>query len=259
MSFHRTELAFLAFVMLLAVAAAFQGTFLFVQMDGAPQALAGAIAGPLLTLKIVLGLLVGSVLIALFYFFPLLRAHKHERRQFQEMAASLTKKSDSFQQAALTDAMTGLHNRRYFDDALQEYLEAFSTVERPLGIMVLDIDHFKSVNDTYGHDVGDEVLKGLATCIRDFTRHHDISARLGGEEFAVVAPNLTQAELEKLANRLRLAAGDLMFKVGNVRLRVTVSIGIALWDGTETRQALYKRADANLYAAKNAGRNRVCA
>jgi diguanylate cyclase (GGDEF)-like protein len=112
-------------------------------------------------------------------------------------------------------------------------MEEFSRIERPMGIMIVDIDHFKSINDTYGHDVGDEVIKGLANTIREYTRYHDIAARIGGEEFAVVAPNVDIDSLDKLANRLRLAVSDLVFNVGNVRLRITVSIGIAIWDGKE--------------------------
>ena len=161
--------------------------------------------------------------------------------------------------AALTDPLTGLQNRRYFDDALAQYMEEFSRIERPMGIMIVDIDHFKSINDTYGHDVGDEVIKGLANTVREYTRYHDIAARIGGEEFAIVAPNVDVNSLDKLANRLRLAVSDLVFNVGNVRLRITISIGIAIWDGKESGAALYKRADTNLYNAKRNGRNRVCA
>jgi len=213
----------------------------------------------ILAMRVTLAMLAVAILAGLFYFFPLIRRQAREYMSLRQMTESLTMKTQTFQQAALTDPMTGLQNRRYFDDALAQYMEEFSRIERPMGIMIVDIDHFKSINDTYGHDVGDEVIKGLADTVREYTRYHDIAARIGGEEFAVVAPNVDVDSLDKLANRLRLAVSDLVFNVGNVRLRITISIGIAIWDGKESGSALYKRADTNLYNAKRNGRNRVCA
>lgn len=243
----------------LAAAAAFQASTAFTGIPATQIQSSDLMRYGLFALNIVLTLLSASVLIGLFFFYPMIRAHTREKGQFEQMTESLTRKSATFQQAALTDPLTGLNNRRYFDDALKEYMQEFSKIGLPIGIMVLDIDHFKAVNDTHGHDVGDDVIRGLADCLRDYTRHHDISARMGGEEFAVVAPNLDAAGLDRLANRLRVAVSNLDFAVGNVHLRVTISIGIAVWDGKESGTSFYKRADANLYAAKRAGRNRVCA
>ncbi|WP_193176575.1 GGDEF domain-containing protein [Oricola nitratireducens] len=259
MRFYRSELAFMAYLLLLVGAAAcafWASDIVFRQF---PAAQDGALGGGILALRIALVLLSGAILIGLFYFYPMIRKQAREHGQLQQMTKSLTAKSATFQHAALTDPLTGLQNRRYFDDALAQYMDEFSRIERPLGIMIVDIDHFKSINDTHGHDVGDEVIKGLANTIIEYTRYHDIAARIGGEEFAVVAPNLTVNELDKLANRLRLAVSNLAFNVGNVRLRITISIGIAIWDGKESGAALYKRADSNLYNAKRSGRNRVCA
>lgn len=245
----------MAYLMLLVCAAGLA----FWASDVIAQHADGAAAGGLIALRITQAMLAIAVLTGLFHFYPMIRKQTRERGVLQQMTESLTMKSATFQKAALTDPMTGLQNRRYFDDALAQYMDEFSRIERPLGIMIVDIDHFKSINDTHGHDVGDEVIKGLANTIREYTRYHDIAARIGGEEFAVVAPNVTLKDLDKLANRLRLAASDLVFNVGNVRLRITISVGIAIWDGKEGGTALYKRADSNLYNAKRSGRNRVCA
>ncbi len=106
------------------------------------------------------------------------------------MTASLSARSQTLEQAALTDGLTGMQNRRYFDDALKEYLEEFRRIDKPVGLMILDLDHFKQVNDSHGHDIGDDVLRAVAECLKALTRYHDVVARLGGEEFAVVAPNM---------------------------------------------------------------------
>ncbi|WP_246272893.1 GGDEF domain-containing protein [Oricola thermophila] len=253
----------MAFLVLLAGAAgsAFWANYsISGQVDGmADPEIASALSGGIMAMRISLLMLLVAVIAGLLYFLPLIRRQAREYLSLRQLTESLTMKSATFQQAALTDPMTGLQNRRYFDDALAQYMEEFSRIERPLGIMIVDIDHFKSINDTYGHDVGDEVIKGLANTIREYTRYHDIAARIGGEEFAVVAPNVDVENLDKMANRLRLAVSDLVFNIGNVRLRITVSIGIAIWDGKEPASSLYKRADTSLYNAKRSGRNRVCA
>jgi diguanylate cyclase (GGDEF)-like protein len=159
----------------------------------------------------------------------------------------------------LTDGLTGTQNRRYFDDALREYLQEFRRIGKPVGLMILDLDHFKQVNDNHGHDVGDRVLREVASCLKDMTRYHDVVARLGGEEFAVVAPNMTEDQLMKFAERIRKAISNLAVVSGNVRLKVTSSVGIAVWNGRESADDFYRRADKMLYEAKRLGRNRVCA
>ena len=125
--------------------------------------------------------------------------------------------------------------------------------------MILDLDHFKSINDTHGHDVGDEVLRAVAGCLKGMTRYHDVVARLGGEEFAVVTPNMDIELLRKFAERIRKGVANLTILNGNVRLKVTTSVGLAVWEDSETAEAFYRRADKQLYEAKRQGRNRVCA
>ncbi|TCD15193.1 GGDEF domain-containing protein [Oricola cellulosilytica] len=261
MKFYRSEIAFLIFLSLLVGAAAFsyQAHDAVLSQMSARQGAAAGLDSGLFAVRASLTLIAIGLLAGFFYFYPLIREQARERGELREMTVSLSEKSATFQQAALTDPLTGLQNRRYFDDALAQYMEEFARIERPLGIMIIDIDHFKSINDTHGHDVGDEVIKSLAKTVLEYTRYHDIAARIGGEEFAVVAPNLSMDELNRLANRLRLAVAELAMKIGNVRLRITVSIGVAIWDGKETTAKLYKRADSNLYQAKRGGRNRVCA
>ncbi|TIT72425.1 MAG: GGDEF domain-containing protein, partial [Mesorhizobium sp.] len=136
---------------------------------------------------------------------------------------------------------------RYFDDALREYLDEFGRIDKPVGLMILDLDHFKQVNDTHGHDVGDEVLRAVAQCVRGMTRYHDVVARLGGEEFAVVTPNMDAELLARFAERIRKAIANMSILSGNVRLKVTTSVGLAVWDRKESAEDFYRRADRQLY------------
>jgi diguanylate cyclase (GGDEF)-like protein len=198
-------------------------------------------------------------LFGIFFIYPLIRTQIREEGKLRAMTATLSARSETLQHAALTDPLTGMQNRRYFDDALREYIEEFRRIDRPIGLMILDLDHFKDVNDTHGHDVGDEVLRAVASCLRDMTRYHDIVARLGGEEFAVVAPNMNEDLLVKFAERIRKAVASMAVQSGNVRLKVTTSVGLAVWDSRESGEEFYRRADRLLYQAKRMGRNRVCA
>ena len=205
-------------------------------------------------------LLATALFFGIFLIYPLIRTQAREEHKLRAMTESLSARSETLEHAALTDSLTGMQNRRYFDDALREYLDEFRRVDKPVGLMILDLDHFKQVNDTHGHDVGDRVLREVANCLRDMTRFHDVVARLGGEEFAIVAPNMADEPLIKLAERIRKAISMLtVMTSGNVRLKVTTSVGLAVWDGKETADEFFRRADKQLYQAKRMGRNRVCA
>jgi two-component system, cell cycle response regulator len=262
MRFHKAELAFFLFMIVLLMT----GGVLFAAYSimhgglGASEMDAAGRIGRVQLLVFAGGsLIAAALLLGILFIFPLIRIEVREQGKLREMTQSLSARSDSLEHAALTDALTGMQNRRYFDDALKEYLEEFRRIGKPVGLMVLDLDHFKSVNDTHGHDVGDEVLRRVAQCLKDFTRYHDVAARVGGEEFAVVAPNMDLEILQKFAERIRKAISELVIESGNVRLKVTSSFGLALWDGREAADAFYKRADKMLYQAKTTGRNRVCA
>ncbi len=204
-------------------------------------------------------LLATSLFLGLFLIFPLIRRQVKEESKLRAMTESLSARSQNLERAALTDALTGMQNRRYFDDALKEYLGEFRRVEKPVGLMIVDLDHFKQINDAHGHDVGDEVLRAVAGCLKDMTRYHDVVARLGGEEFAVVAPNMDMEMMVRFAERIRKAIGGMAIVSGNVRLKITASVGLAVWDRKESADVLFRRADQQLYEAKKTGRNRVCA
>ena len=200
-----------------------------------------------------------ALFFGVFFIYPLIRTQVREEGKLRAMTASLSARSETLEHAALTDGLTGMQNRRFFDDALREYLDEFRKIDKPVGLIVLDLDHFKAVNDTHGHDVGDEVLRAVSNCLKDMTRYHDVVARLGGEEFAIVAPNMDENMLGKLAERIRKAVAGIVVVTGNIRLKVTTSIGVAVWDRKESAEDFYRRADKHLYQAKRLGRNRVCA
>ncbi len=177
-------------------------------------------------------------------------------------AARLRASVQSSMELAVTDALTGLHNRRYLDTHLQMLFDQAVMRARPLSLMVLDIDRFKSINDTYGHDVGDEVLREFAVRVKSQTRVVDLVARTGGEEIVVVVPETGPDGAMQIAERIRERIEREPFPIyaGTKRVPITVSIGVAgRVAGEETPATLMKRADQALYHAKEQGRNRVVA
>jgi diguanylate cyclase (GGDEF)-like protein len=263
MRFHKSESAFFVFIALVLAAGASLAYAYSVLGYAGDSHDPGELAANLALLsRIIFGsgvLLATGSIFGIFFIYPLIRTQVREETKLRAMTASLSARSETMEHAALTDSLTGMQNRRYFDDALREYLEEFRRIGKPIGLLILDLDHFKSVNDSHGHDVGDEVLRVVSSCLREFTRYHDVVARLGGEEFAVVAPNMDNDMLIKLAERIRKAIASLTVTTGNVRLRVTTSVGLAVWDGKEDADEFFRRADRMLYEAKRLGRNRVCA
>jgi two-component system cell cycle response regulator len=162
---------------------------------------------------------------------------------------------------AVVDQLTGLHNRRYLELHLASLLDNAVGRGKPLSLMILDIDHFKSVNDTYGHDAGDAVLKNFAGRVKRVVRQADLVCRLGGEEFVVVMPDTTLAVAAVIAERVRAAVQGEQFLIDDSErsIPVTVSAGLAESVGEANPDALFKRADKALYRSKNSGRNRVTA
>jgi len=162
---------------------------------------------------------------------------------------------------ALVDSLTGLYNRRYLEMHLAEMLDQAASRSRPLTLMILDIDYFKAVNDTYGHDAGDEVLRAFAQRVKNVVRGADLTCRLGGEEFVVVMPDTGMDLASKIAERVRSAIQDNNFSTGaaNREIPVTVSIGLAQSLSQPDPDMLFRRADGALYRSKNEGRNRVTA
>ena len=162
---------------------------------------------------------------------------------------------------AITDQLTGLHNRRYMARHLDTLLNN-ATVAKPISFLILDIDYFKSVNDTYGHDAGDEVLREFAARVAANIRGIDLACRYGGEEFVVVMPDTDVGYAFTVAERLRQSIESVQFQMSRVpaKIKVTASIGIASSPGTPDKpDALLHRADQALYRAKREGRNRVVA
>jgi two-component system cell cycle response regulator len=161
---------------------------------------------------------------------------------------------------AITDALTGLFNRRYMETHLATLVEQAASRGKPIAVMVLDIDYFKSVNDTHGHDAGDDVLREFSLRIRKSIRNIDLACRYGGEEFVLVMPETDMAVATMVAERLRrrIATEPFSIQQGARSLEVTISIGIAALDTpADTAATILKRADEALYRAKRDGRNRV--
>ncbi|MEE8575349.1 MAG: diguanylate cyclase [Thermodesulfobacteriota bacterium] len=187
-----------------------------------------------------------------------LRSHVNVGRRLVEADDKLKEYATEMEVLAQTDVLTGIYNRRYLMEQGGYLFKSAKRTKRPLSLMILDIDHFKKVNDTFGHAAGDEVLKKMAASAHSKLRDIDIFGRIGGEEFAVVMP---EADLEgaiKSANRLCGSLSELEVKVDNDTIRFTVSIGVtSLEEKDESLEDLLKRSDEYLYAAKEGGRNRV--
>ncbi|HUS96738.1 MAG TPA: PleD family two-component system response regulator [Hyphomicrobiaceae bacterium] len=162
-------------------------------------------------------------------------------------------------EAALTDSLTGLHNRRYMETHLRALVDESTEGGRSLSILVADIDHFKRINDTYGHDVGDKVLREFGKRLRDNIRVQDLACRMGGEEFVIIMPDTTMADGFQIAERIRSKIAEEPFYVSpDCPIVTTASVGMATIETTsDTVDTLFKRADNALYAAKREGRNRV--
>jgi two-component system, cell cycle response regulator len=162
----------------------------------------------------------------------------------------------------VTDPLTGLSNRRYFTSHVTSMLGAPNAAQSDLTLLILDIDHFKRINDTYGHDVGDEVLREFAHRMKEGVRGIDLICRLGGEEFVIVMPETDPIMGFRIADRLRQSVAERPFAIrgGREEIAVTVSIGLTGLRGHDSSpDTLLKRADEALYKAKKAGRNRVIA
>ncbi len=159
---------------------------------------------------------------------------------------------------AITDQLTGLYNRRYMETHLKGLVRKAEASGKPLSILMMDIDHFKKVNDTHGHAIGDEVLREFASRLQRNVRGLDLACRYGGEEFIVLMPETPAKFALMVAERLRQDVADLPFDTESGDLDITISIGMAtLVAENETGEAMLKRADDALYEAKGGGRNRV--
>jgi diguanylate cyclase len=182
-----------------------------------------------------------------------LSASKQEINQLQENLEHVRTES-------LTDPLTSLANRKYFDQAIVKAVADASERNKPVSLLMMDIDHFKTFNDNFGHLTGDQVLRLVALSIKQNVKGQDLAARYGGEEFAVILPNTVLRSAVTVGEHVRRAvmSKELMKRSTGEHLgRMTISIGVAVVRGDDTPQSLIARADACLYAAKRCGRNRV--
>ena len=173
--------------------------------------------------------------------------------------SELAEEAEALERLACSDGLTGLNNRRHFLVLADNEWARFQRYKRPLALLMTDIDKFKSVNDTYGHDVGDEVIKAVASVLQASKRTTDIVGRLGGEEFAMVLPEATLDRAVQAAERFRQLVASRLISAGDQRVPITISLGVASADEQTTGiEEMLKQSDLALYEAKHTGRNRVC-
>ncbi|MES2534303.1 MAG: biofilm regulation diguanylate cyclase SiaD [Pseudomonadota bacterium] len=165
--------------------------------------------------------------------------------------------NDALKAASTTDPLTGIGNRRMLVERLKSEMARSQRVSRPLAVAIADVDRFKSVNDTFGHDAGDKALTEIARTIDANIREYDCCGRWGGEEFLIIMPEISVTEGLLIIERVRLALDDLDVSIADQRIELSASFGIAQYNPGESMSDLINRADAALYAAKHAGRNQV--
>lgn len=178
---------------------------------------------------------------------------KQIHAEIEQKQAELLELNATLVELSMTDKLTGLRNRRYFQEQLEEQMWRCGAGGQPFSLLIIDIDYFKAVNDTWGHQAGDEVLEKLGGLLRFYSREKDTVARYGGEEFVLILPDMDAAESRLVAENLRHEIAEAVWNVG----RLTVSIGIATYTGDDSDASLLKKADEALYASKENGRNRI--
>ncbi len=193
-----------------------------------------------------------------FVVWPAVRTEVRKRSFFHDRSIRMEKRAELKSREAMTDALTQIGNRRYFDAIFKPMVEECSSGDGTLSSLIFDIDNFKKVNDSYGHGAGDLVIKSVAELLRKHTRREDKLARLGGEEFVILVPNLQPDAVMKIANRIKNQLEAHMFNAGNLGFKVTISAGVAHLIRNEKAEDLLKRADTQLYRAKQTGRNKIC-
>ncbi|MCE2680218.1 MAG: sensor domain-containing diguanylate cyclase [Burkholderiales bacterium] len=171
---------------------------------------------------------------------------------------TLIKENEDLKRKAMLDGLSGMWNKRAIEELLTREVSLSYREQRPLSVLVLDIDHFKQINDTYGHPAGDETLKQVAQRMKAMLRVSDVVGRLGGDEFLVLLPNANEADGKLVADRLLKRISDSPVTSGEYRIQVTLSIGVTtctVKGGVMSAQQILERADRSLYEAKNRGRN----
>ncbi|MBD3271842.1 MAG: diguanylate cyclase [Elusimicrobia bacterium] len=187
-----------------------------------------------------------------------LRARVQTQLKLKNMHEDLYKQRSAMSKLVIHDELTGIYNRRYLLTRLDEELARASRYRSPLVCMMMDIDDFKMINDTHGHQAGDVVLKGISVLLRNFVRETDVVARYGGEEFVIILPETDIPGAVAFAERLMESIRNHTFTYQDKNLNVTMSIGISSNQNTEiSKETLINEADTCLYKAKNEGKNRI--
>ena len=183
-----------------------------------------------------------------------------ELEKLQQRVVQLEQEILDLRELVRTDALTGLYNQRYFREALHREIERTQRTGEDFCLILMDLDHFKNVNDTWGHEVGNLALQHTAALIRDFTRTPDIPCRYGGEEFAILLPGSPLGASVAVAERIRAAFESTAITVEDKELHITASFGVCSYckAGMLTEEQLVETADRLLYQAKDQGRNQVC-
>jgi diguanylate cyclase (GGDEF)-like protein len=180
----------------------------------------------------------------------------------QNLDKKVQEKTDALKSLAVTDPLTKLYNRRYFAEISTELFELAKRENQPLSLMMIDIDKFKNINDTYGHQIGDVVIEKLASVMSKMKRESDIACRYGGEEFILLLPKTSKDGATKLADRIRetIEYTKVLTHDSNKEVSFTISVGVSEVDFEKDTniEAVIKRADDAMYKAKKTGRNRVC-
>ncbi len=185
---------------------------------------------------------------------------KQEKMKVESLARELKDANEKLRELVFRDGLTGLYNRRFFEELLDKELERVERYSHILSFVMMDIDHFKKINDTYGHPRGDEVLRAVADIFEKKIRKPDIAARYGGEEFALVLPETDIKGAVVLADRLRHLVEELKIKEEIKIIRVTISVGITMYDpkkGRRSKEEIMEAADKALYNSKQTGRNKL--
>ncbi len=178
-------------------------------------------------------------------------------KKMEEEVKKLSRDIAEVKMEARIDPLTGLYNRRAFDERIKEEVERAKKEKTPLALLMYDIDHFKNINDSFGHSIGDMVLRALSDVVKNSIRKSEFVARYGGEEFSIILPKCKRKEAKDIGKRIRKEVSETNLKYKEKRLDVTISVGISYLKSDDTPESLIERADKALYRAKQEGRNRV--
>jgi diguanylate cyclase len=188
------------------------------------------------------------------------KALEQQLQSSSREVTDLRERLETVRRESLTDALTGIPNRKAFDTELKDDIERAIETGEPLSLLMCDIDKFKNFNDTWGHQTGDQVLRLVANCLSENVKGRDTAARYGGEEFAVVLPQTALGDAINLANQIRIKVESKKLvkkSTGDILGTITISVGVTQYDPNESAEDFLSRADECLYAAKRTGRNRV--